>query len=315
MFTFTDFQQAIDQQILHNRNKSMFYEQNGRLALRCSPLTAQLLTQKAAEITQFVQTSKREGTYTQLLQYAVNKSMRLFVEVNQFFDFTREDYGKLQQIYRDLLERVCELGNSEKVSETDIAHLFQLHYKHLQAFLFETNGTEICKKYKEHPHLFEITCAEYSPEFQLNLLNVRLETIKQPVLDLGCGSQASLVRFLRKRGIEAFGVDRNGETAEYVFKVGWLECPFKPNTWGTVISHMAFSNHFIHHHLRPDGRVEWYASKYMEILHSLREGGSFFYAPSLPFMEELLVSHSNSFVVVKRAYSTQILRATGTTVT
>ncbi len=182
------------------------------------------------------------------------------------------------------------------------------HYKNLQTFLLETNGTEIFKKYRENPNLFEIKCAEYSPDFQMNLLNVSIETIKQSVLDLGCGSKASLVHFLRKKGIEAFGVDRNVDTMDYLFKVGWLECPFKSNTWGTVISHMAFSNHFVHHHLKSGGRIESYAIKYMEILNSLIEGGSFFYAPSVPFIEELLISSTNSFVVVNREHSTQILR-------
>lgn len=58
------------------------------------------------------------------------------------------------------------------------------HYKNLQTFLLETNGTEIFKKYRENPNLFEIKCAEYSPDFQMNLLNVSIETIKQSVLDL-----------------------------------------------------------------------------------------------------------------------------------
>lgn len=56
-------------------------------------------------------------------------------------------------------------------------------------------------------------------------------------------------------------------------------------TWGTVISHLAFSNHAIHHYLRRDGVDLDYARRYMEIRASLRPGGSFCYAPSLPFLE------------------------------
>lgn len=108
---------AIEQQILHNRNKSIFYEINGRLALSYSKVTINLLTQKAAEISKFIQTSKLDGTYKQLLRYIADKSIILFMEVNQYLDFNREDYRKLQNIYGDLFERVCDIGNQERVSE------------------------------------------------------------------------------------------------------------------------------------------------------------------------------------------------------
>ena len=51
---------------------------------------------------------------------------------------------------------------------------------------------------------------------------------------------------------------------------------------------MSFSNHFHHHHLRKDGKYKEYAQCYMRILQSLQKGGAFFYAPHLPFIENLL---------------------------
>ena len=309
MFTLTDFQDVIEHQILHNRNKSIFYElANGKLIVNPSKETTDLLISKAPDISKFIQSIKQAGTYEQLLGYIADKTIKLFMEVNQYLDFNREDYRKLQQMYRDLLEKICNLGNQEHISERDIDHLFTLHYKNLQTLLIDSNGTEIVKKYRENADLFEIKCVDYSPNFQMELLNVSLTKVKQPVLDLGCGSKASLVHFLRENGIEAFGVDRNVDTMDYLFKIGWLEWPFNSNTWGTVISHMAFSNHFIHHHLKNDGNFSIYASKYMEILSSLKKGGSFIYAPSLPFIEELLISSSKSFVVETNEHSTQILR-------
>ncbi|MEW9673993.1 class I SAM-dependent methyltransferase [Ammoniphilus sp. 3BR4] len=267
-----------------------------------------LFLHKAADIAKFIQSAKQEGTSEHLLKYLADQSIQLFLEVNQYLDFNREDHRKLQELYGDLLERICILGNRENISESDLDGLFTLHYKNLQSFLIESNGTEIFKKYRENADLLKIKCTEYRPDFQMKLLNVRLQMIKQPVLDIGCGSKASLVHFLRENGIEAFGVDRNVDPKDYLFKMGWLECPFKNNTWGTVISHMAFSNHFIHHHLKSDGNVEMYASKYMEILHSLKMGGSFIYAPGLSFIEEVLISSNKSFVVETNEYSTHILR-------
>lgn len=51
---------------------------------------------------------------------------------------------------------------------------------------------------------------------------------------------------------------------------------------------MAFSTHFLHHHLRTDGHPERYARLYLDLLAALKPGGSLLYTPGLPFMENLL---------------------------
>lgn len=312
MFTFSEFLDAIEQQLLHNRNKSLFYKlQNGQLVLNPSKETTELLKQRAKDISFFLHSADLDDTYHQLLKEVTDKTIKLFMEVNQYLDFNSEDYRKLQNIYRDFFKRVSILGKKEEISEKEIDNLFTSHYKNLQTFLLESNGIEIFKKYKKNPNLYEIKCAEYTPEFQIKLLNINIDTIKQPVLDLGCGSQASLVHFLRENGIKVFGVDRNVDTADYLFKMNWLEYQFNSNTWGTVISHMAFSNHFIHHHIKADGNFELYARKYMEILNSLKIGGSFIYAPSLSFIEELLISSNKSFIVETTEHSTKVFKHFG----
>ncbi|MEC2074860.1 class I SAM-dependent methyltransferase [Metabacillus fastidiosus] len=309
MFTLSDFKDVIEQQLFHNRNKSLFYEMaNGRLILNPSKETTQLLTQKAQEISKFIEATKEDGTYKQLLRYISDKCIKLFMEVNQYLDFSREDYRKLYHIYDDTFKQVCVIAHQEKILRRELNNLFTLHYQNLQTFLLESNGAEIFKKYRETPDLLEIKCAEYTPEFQTSLLKLDVEAIKQPLLDLGCGSQGSLVNFLRENGIEAFGMDRSVDSLDYLFKMNWLDCSFTSNTWGTVISHMAFSNHFTHHHLKTDGNFELYAHKYMEILNSLKVGGSFIYAPSIPFIEELLIASNTSFIVHTKEHSTKVLR-------
>ncbi len=73
-----------------------------------------------------------------------------------------------------------------------------------------------------------------------------------------------------------------------MIQADWLEAPLEPGAWGTVISHMAFSNHFQFHHRYRHGSVEPYARRYMAVLRALRPGGSFCYAPGLPFIEAYL---------------------------
>ena len=104
-------------------------------------------------------------------------------------------------------------------------------------------------------------------------------------------------------------MDRNLEkTSNFLFQINWLESTFPSNTWGTVISHMAFSNHFTHHHLKTDGKFEAYARKYMEILNALKVGGSFIYTPGLSFIEELLIASNDSFAVEAGRYTTKVTR-------
>ena len=62
---------------------------------------------------------------------------------------------------------------------------------------------------------------------------------------------------------------------------------------------MAFSNHFLFHHLYQNGAPELYAQKYMEILRSLKPGGALYYTPGLPFIERFLPVEE--FFVQKRA--------------
>lgn len=131
-------------------------------------------------------------------------------------------------------------------------------------------------------------CEEYSCELQLRVLGIRLEDLDEPVLDLGCGPNGHLVHYLAARGKAAWGVDRAVEPSDRLMRADWFDLDLVEGKWGTILSHMAFSNHFLHHHLRPDGHPERHATLYMAILRSLQPGGSFHYAPGLPFIERLL---------------------------
>src|SRR5215211_6271348 len=54
----------------------------------------------------------------------------------------------------------------------------------------------------------DAVCARYSPPLQLGALDLSSEALPEPVLDVGCGSDAAMVRYLRQRGVEAYGIDR-----------------------------------------------------------------------------------------------------------
>jgi SAM-dependent methyltransferase len=130
-----------------------------------------------------------------------------------------------------------------------------------------------------------VVCASYDPELQLRVLGLEAASLAEPILDLGCGREARLVRHLRALGKDARGVDRVAEPGEGVSRGDWLVWPVSPSSLGTLVSHLGFSLHFLHHHLRADGDPARHARRYMELLRALRPGGTFAYAPGLPFVE------------------------------
>ena len=133
----------------------------------------------------------------------------------------------------------------------------------------------------------KVPSAEYSPELQLEVLGVEVADLQSPVLDVGCGESAGLVRHLRAQGVEAWGLDR-AEAGAFTFAGDWLEFEYGRERWGTVISHQAFSLHFLHHHFRGGEAARRHGEAYAAILRGLRPGGAFVYVPALPFVESVL---------------------------
>ena len=131
-------------------------------------------------------------------------------------------------------------------------------------------------------------CRQYSPELQCQLLGLTDEDTRGPVLDLGCGEAAGLVVFLRLHGAFAWGLDRLAPDTEYTIRKDWFEIPVPSGSWRTIVAHMSFSLHFVHAHFHSEMEAQRYALAYMNILHGLQSGGSFIYAPGLPFIEPLL---------------------------
>jgi hypothetical protein len=129
---------------------------------------------------------------------------------------------------------------------------------------------------------------EYEAETQLRVLHLDISTLSEPVIDVGCGRDACLVEWLRSHHIDTVGIDLFSSQVQGCLVADWLEFPFLPKQFGTVVAHLSFSLHFLHQHLRPDGLAARYAHQYMAILRSLRHGGRIAYAPGLPFIERLL---------------------------
>lgn len=197
---------------------------------------------------------------------------------NQFLYATAQTRAELAQVYvqamADTAELLAEARTLPEV-EAGLPHLFAEHHQRLALALKVAFGTR----------LRDTVQAEYSPALQIAVLG--LNQVETPVLDVGCGATAALVDYLRDAGIEAVGMDRDAQ-APGVVQADWLTQDYGRGIWGTVISHLGFSLHFLHHHLSDHELAFDYARAYMRILASLRVGGRFAYAPALPFLEAVL---------------------------
>jgi len=215
-----------------------------------------------------------------LISMTTAKSLEAFYKLNQYYYFSNGDKEKLKTIYTNLFQYLKD--------NNDLSMYEEKHYNYLRKYLAETNPFAPKLYADKNEILQDVVCEEYNALLQLDLLHIDLDSIEEPVLDIGCGKNGELVKFLRKSGIEAFGFDRSMSDTAYCKNSDWFDFKFEKVKWGTIISNLGFSNHFNHHHFRSDGNYIEYAQTYMQVLHSLKLGGTFHYAPGLPFVEKFL---------------------------
>ncbi len=226
-----------------------------------------------------------------LIDYSTDKAIEEFCRINQYYSFDSKTKNKLRKIYSDLFENIQTKTNSIEVISKN-------HYEKLKQWIKESNpfAEKIYKNADKKVN--PVTCSEYSPNLQINILEIDIEHLMQPVLDIGCGKEGLLVNYLKIQGIEIFGIDRFKFTTSNLRTTDWLEYDYGKEKWGTIVSNLGFSNHFNHHNLREDGKYIEYGKTYMSILHSLKIGGHFHYAPDLPFIEKYL--DNNQFDLWKK---------------
>jgi hypothetical protein len=190
----------------------------------------------------------------------------------KLLDAVRGAYARCVVETGDLLAEVRD----EAALQAGLRDLLERHHDRLGDLLSEAYGAR----------LKEAVWSQYSAALQARVL--RLEgRLADPVLDVGCGADGALTLALRTAGHEVVGFDRDPARAD-LLRADWLDFDYGRGRWGSVLSHLGFSLHFLHHHLAGAEQAFAYARTYRRILESLRRDGVFAYAPALPFVEELL---------------------------
>ncbi|MHB1628989.1 MAG: class I SAM-dependent methyltransferase [Bacilli bacterium] len=247
-----------------------------------------------------------------LVDYMTEQTTRIIYGLNQFVNLTRRESRALKVLYWKLVRATMDALDSVRFFETfteDLSNIVVRHSSLLRHFLLAIYDSDLISSGNSRP----IACIEYSPTLQIQLLGVNVSNLREPILDIGCGINGQLVRQLRAWGYKAHGVDRSVIDHPHLIHADWSDFPWLHETWGTIVSHMAFSNHFNHHHLRTNGQPGAYAKTFMHTLKALKRGGSFYYAPGLPFIEELLPGDKYRIIRVrdemqKGFYSSQVVR-------
>lgn len=271
--------QSIDCQYQQHACHNFFYPGN---KIAWTQVTRRLATDGVPEILAL----RHADRAAEVVDYLTAGARRAFCDANQYLDVASDNTTALREVYAALVHDMVTAAASGNLYE---AQLTARHTGRLQQWLHRTNPFFEALYANTGAQLKPVVCAEYAAALQLNVLRLDPAALKEPVLDIGCGPQAGLVRLLRQQGLAAYGVDRFIASPEPYLKTGdWLDFSMPAGYWGTIVSNLSFSNHFLHHHHRNSPDCTRYAAKYMEILRSLRPGGSYHYAPSLPMVEKYL---------------------------
>ncbi len=216
-----------------------------------------------------------------LIHYTTEKAMEEFCRMNQYYSFNAQAKDDLKEIYSDLFTNI-------KSNSHTLESIEKSHYQNLKRWLNKTNPFSEKIYSDSKTETLPVACSEYMANFQIEILKIDTATLMEPILDIGCGKQGNLLKHLSNLGFVAKGIDRFSFSEENLIQSDWLEFHYGEEKWGTIVSHLGFSNHFKHHNLREDGNYLEYAKVYMKILKSLKVGGKFHYAPDLHFIEQYL---------------------------
>ena len=270
---------SIQKQLETNKSKNLLYIDAAQV-IEIEPGFLNTLDEMLAS-------AKQNSSLTREIPYdLVSLSAQLFIEklyaINQYLRVDPDKVGELEDIYRQSWQKMLETGDIQGT-------LRAFHYPKLSRWVKALYPDQFLEPLKFTPNIGTVVCEEYSAQFQIDILGIDPEHIREPVMDIGCGREGRLVRYLRSLGVEAYGFDRSLALQEsYLQKKDWFDYPFEADTWGTIISNMAFTNH-LHFAYRHDrAQFEQYLLKTREIITSLVDGGRFYYAPGLPFIERLL---------------------------
>jgi len=229
-----------------------------------------------------VAASQSEIPPDEAITFAMLSFLDSLHSVNPYLQISGPKIAALELIYRQTFHHIKQSGEIDAILKT-------YHYPALACWLGPLYPPEFRQGLRASPVVREVVYGEYSAQLQIELLGLDFTHLKSPVLDIGCGRQAHLAKHLYTLGFDVHGIDsRLKARAPYLKQADWFDYGFETEKWGTIISNMAFTNHLNYAYRHDSTQLKAYLLKAREIFASLALGGSFYYAPGLPFIEDKL---------------------------
>lgn len=227
--------------------------------------------------------------YTKVMDKLSKSFLNNLVKGTEGRKVSKEDCNKILEIYHKLIENISDYNK-------DYERIALEHFTEVRNFINSYTNKQEEKLEKQ------VEKSSYSPEFILNILDVKDSELKGSSLDLGCGEDATLVNYLADKGMDAKGLDMECEDSDRLEQEDWLIKEYPESTYDLITSNLTFTKHFLEANQEEANDQECieYALSYMKILNSLKIGGKWHYVPSVTFIEELLPEDkfevTNSFI-------------------
>ena len=163
-----------------------------------------------------------------ITNYTVDKTISAIYSINQFIHITAEQKRELYDIYKESWESYDSNSPEQSILE---------HHKRLSKWISKLYPSEFTEVLRTKNQIGNVVKAQYSVEFQMKILGLQLENLMEPIIDIGCGSQANLVRHICIQRNDVLGIDRVIEyKSQHTKEIDWLEFQFKPFFYGSIIA-------------------------------------------------------------------------------
>ena len=295
-----DLPEALVRQLRLNRSKNLLHSQ-AELLLEVEPTFVAAIERLIGSPPEAAGGFNAEDLAAEAADWLIERIQ----SVNQYIQVDGQSRDILVGIYLDSWKRLAMSRDIEQTLRTR-------HYPKIRKFLEDLYPGELREALRSAKEVGQVPSSEYSAELQVRLLRIDPSRTRQPILDLGCGRSAHLVRRLRAENLDARGIDRRvGSSADFLTDADWFDFDIGHSRWGTIIAHMSFTNHIVYCQRHDAGSLVRYVRRYAEILDALRPGGSFLYTPGVQIVEDEVDSQRfelSSWAVSGRITATRITK-------
>lgn len=224
--------------------------------------------------------------YSKVMEKLSKSFLTNLVKGTESKKITKDDCSNILEIYHKLIENISDFNK-------DYERIALEHFTEVRNFI---NEFTVKKEEQENND------TGYTPEFILDILDVKENELKGKSLDIGCGKNGTLVKYLVSKGMDAYGIDMECKDTEILEQEDWLQKEYDEKSYDLITSNLTFTKYFNEANTEEQNDEECieYAQTYMKILNSLKIGGKWHYVPSVTFIEEFLPEDkfevNNSFI-------------------